>query len=100
MTQTVQIEIQTPTLPARLYELLEGAHKLGYNWRGVWDKMSYTSKMLATEQICQDGSFNSIFCDKDFVKVIFGEEGEIRRTVADAFVGVTAGIGINTFQKN
>jgi hypothetical protein len=87
------------TQPGRLYELMEQAHKHGYNWRGVWDKMSYTSKMLAVEQICQQGTYGAIFYDEQFQKVIFGKMGEIVEGLNKSWHLFLSSIGSVVFEQ-
>lgn len=95
MTQT---QTQIETQKTRLYELLEQAHRHGYNWRGVWDKMSYTSKMLAVEQICEQGTYSTIFYDKEFQKVIFGKMGEIVSGLNESWHLLLSSIGSVVYQ--
>jgi hypothetical protein len=57
-----------------MYELLEFAYKMGYNWRGVWNRLTYTAQMHNCESIVKDTDGASVLLDKEFQRAVFGAE--------------------------
>lgn len=53
--------------------ILDRASTNGWQWRGVWNKLSYSAKELNAKSILEKESYKEFVNDRDFLNAVFGK---------------------------
>jgi len=53
-----------------IYNTIEQASKSGYNWRGIWNRLSYSSKIHNCEIMANDGSWREYLSSWEFIATL------------------------------